>query len=160
MGLTRNRGDGMARTLNPQLFGPSEVPAAGPEVNQTYNPKRLCEIEDKIEILSKKIAIWMQASDSRQSEAQMNQKALSEQMCKLADQVNQQQSIFKNKFNERKSAEAQSQVLIDRHQQIVQNFESRLDQLQKVTREQELKIKSYQATYDEILREIRNIKRY
>lgn len=151
----------MARTLSPQLFGPTETDVTGGKVEVQLSQKKWREIEDKIEILSKKIAMCIQASESKQNEKteslQLQQKALSEQVRNLTDQFSQLQVILQSKLKERRNAEAQSQDLIDRHQQVVQNFESRLNQLQKVTTEQELKIRSYQATYDEILREIRNI---
>lgn len=153
----------MARTINPQLFGADEMPRASGEPDQQMNPKKWRHIEIQLDTINKnneKVALWMQSAENKMEQLYLNQKQVCENLRVLSEQFTQQQVIFQSKFNERRNAEDRTQDLIDRHQMLVQNFESRLSQLQKVASEQEFKLKSYQATYDEILREIRNIKRY
>ncbi len=153
----------MARTINPQLFGPVENPAAAVKnevaLHAQVHPKRLREIEIQFEGLNQKIDKLALSFEQKVQQLYGNQKVINEQVKKLSEAFTQQQVVFQTKMNERRTAENRSQELIDRHQIVVSQLELRAQQLQKVAAEQAIKIKAYQATYDEILREIRDLKR-
>ena len=150
----------MARTLNPQLFGPSELPQARSlEVPTDTNARKFRDMEAQIDRINQKVDQWAKIVDTRHQQLQSAQKALHEQLKRVAENFSAQQAAIHSKLNERKSADAKVQDLIDRHNQLVQTFELRLGQLQKVTRAQAIKLMAYQATYDEVLREVRNLSR-
>jgi peptidoglycan hydrolase CwlO-like protein len=156
----------MARTLNPQIFGQQAVvqPTGQPQMqimdsSPNLNARKMRELEVQNETLNQKIEKWVQILDGKIQKIQNSQKNLNDQFKMSTDNVAQQNAIILSKMNERRTADAKVQELVDRHNQLVHNFELRLNQLQKVTNEQEMKLMAYQSTYDEILREIRNLKR-
>lgn len=156
----------MARTLNPQIFGQQAVaqPSGQPQMqildsSPNLHARKMRELEVQNETLNQKIEKWVQILDGKIQKIQNSQKNLNDQFKMSTDNVAQQNAIILSKMNERRTADAKVQELVDRHNQLVHNFELRLSQLQKVTNEQEMKLMAYQSTYDEILREIRNLKR-
>lgn len=150
----------MSRSLNPHLFGPIETPVVkveGAGLSQAHF-KKIRDVEAQIEILNQKIEKWVQILESKIQNLHSAQKNLGEQMKQMGEHFAQQQAILHSKINERRTADVKTQEMLDRHNQLVHNFESRVSQIQKVATEQEMKLMSYQATYDEVLREIRSLK--
>jgi len=148
----------MSRTLNPQLFGPIETTAVKPDAGNQQLTKRLRDLEAQIETTNGKMDRWAQIIDGRLQQLTQSQKNVTEQIKYVTDSFNKQLAHLHSKINERKTADVKTQELFDRHNQIVHSFENRVGQLQKIVGEQEMKLMSYQATYDEILREIRSLK--
>lgn len=62
-------------------------------------------------------------------------------------------SLLSGKMTEQRVSDTKIQALIDRHNSVVQSFEQRVAQLQKVISEQEMKILNYHSTLEEIRRE-------
>lgn len=56
-------------------------------------------------------------------------------------------------------ADMKTQALMDRHTQLLRQFETRVGQLQKVIEEQEFQILNYQASLEESRRELSKLKR-
>ena len=150
----------MARTLNPQLFGSTSAPTASANTDLIGQVavRKVRDVEIQVETLDQKIEKWVQILDSKIQKLQAGQKSLADQMKMMSDHFTQQTSTLHNRLNERRAADAKVQELVDRHNQLVHNFELRLSQLQKLSSEQEMKLMTYQATYDEVLREIRGLK--
>jgi myosin heavy subunit len=156
-----SRGFNMSRSLNPQLFGPTSAPVIKVEGAQQMQlqSKKVRDVEAQVEVLSEKLDRMVQMLDGKIQQLHGHQKALGEQMKQMAEGFSSQQAALISKVNERRGADIKMQELIDRHNQLVNTFEMRVNQLQKVTSEQEMKVMTYQATYDEVLREIRNLKK-
>ncbi|MCB0349583.1 MAG: hypothetical protein KDD38_00270, partial [Bdellovibrionales bacterium] len=141
----------MARTLNPQLFGPIETPVVNVQPSSQAQNRKLNEIESQVEVLNQKLEKWVQILDGKIQQLHSNQKNLMEQIKNTAENFSKQQALMQSRINERKTAEVKTQELFDRHNQLIHNFEARVSQIQKVSNEQEMKLLSYQSTYDEIL---------
>jgi len=148
----------MSRTLNPQLFGPLETPVVKVDASHQQVAKRIRDLEAQIEVVNQKMDRWAQILDGRIQQLTQSQKNTVEQIKLVTDGFNRQMAALHSKINERKTSDVKTQELIDRHNILVQNFENRIGQIQKITNEQEMKLIAYQATYDEVLREIRNLK--
>jgi hypothetical protein len=148
----------MARTLNPQLFGTGEpLPVKGEPQSQSQI-KKFREMEVQIEVLNNKLEKWVQILDSKIQQLHVGQKNLSEQLRQSVEGFSAQQAALHSKLNERRGSDLKTQEIVDRHNQLIHRFEARVSQIQKISSEQEMKLMTYQATYDEILREIRNLK--
>lgn len=65
-----------------------------------------------------------------------------------------------SKVNESRLAESRIQEIVDRHQQVVQSFEARLQQLKKLVTEQELQLSASRAELKEALKEISRLKKF
>ena len=148
----------MARTLNPQLFGLTETPIIKVD-GAPLREKQMGEIEAQIETINQKLDRWAHVMEQKIQKLSAVQKALGDQIQLLAESTAKHNATIYSKLNERRAAEAKTQELFDRHNQLVNSFEGRIHQVQKVATEQEIKLMNYQSTYDEVLREIRNLKK-
>lgn len=148
----------MSRTLNPQLFGHNETPIVKVD-GAAIQQRKVSEIEAQIETVNQKLDRWAQIMEQKVQQLHTSQKALGEQMKQLAENFAKQTANLGSKINERRLIDAKTQEMIDRHNQLVNTFEMRFQHLQKVTTEQEIKLMTYHSTYDEVLREIRGLKR-
>ncbi len=148
----------MARTLNPQLFGPTETPILKVD-GAPLQEKQIGELEAQIEAVNQKLDRWAHLMEQKIQKLTAGQKALGEQIKILAETTAKQNATIYSKINERRMAEAKTQELFDRHNQLINSFEGRIHHMQKVATEQEIKLMNYQATYEEVLREIRNLKK-
>ncbi len=148
----------MSRSLNPQLFGQVDTPLVKVE-GATIQNKQLREIEAQVEAVSQKMDRWAQIMEQKIQHLNAGQKMLGEQIKQLAESTAKQNAAMHTRLSERRVADAKTQELFDRHNQLVNSFESRINHIQKVATEQELKLMTYQSTYEEVLREIRNLKR-
>lgn len=63
------------------------------------------------------------------------------------------------KVTEKQMSDLKTQALIDRHTQLLRQFETRVLQLQKVIEEQEFQILNYQASLEEARHELSKLKR-
>ena len=146
----------MSRTLNPQLFGPTESPVIKVDTSGIAQ-KKLRDIENQVEVLQQKLDRMTQVHEAKFQHLVSLQKNLESQMRHIAETFSKQNAQIVSRISEKRGADVKVQDLIDRHQQLVTNFEHRLGQIHKVTKDQEVKILAYKATYDEVLKEIRNI---
>jgi chromosome segregation ATPase len=147
----------MSRSLNPQLFGINEVPVVKIE-GAMVQQRKLSEIDSQIEALTQKLDRWAQIMEQKIQQLHSAQKSNVEQMKQLADSFSGQNAAIHSKLNERRGIDAKTQEMIERHNQLVNSFETRIQHVQKVSTEQEIKLMTYQSTYDEVLREIRALR--
>lgn len=83
-----------------------------------------------------------------------------DEMAKTAIQdLNQKQSQLASRINERRVGDAKIQELVDRHNQLVQSFEVRITQMQKVMAEQEMQLMTSRSELKEAQRELARMKR-
>lgn len=177
----------MPRELNPDLFGmrrmtatvglPStggmqggamqpgaEMPSLSPrppeqvETTEAFR-RKIRDLENQIQVLTQRMEKMAQHVEQRLTHSQNSQKSLEMSIKNSFQEVAKNQATTTSKMTERRVSDAKIQDMVDRHNQLVLNFEQRMQAAQKVTSEQEMKLMTYQATIDEILREIRNFKR-
>ncbi len=65
-----------------------------------------------------------------------------------------------SKVNESRVSETRIQEMVDRHQQVVQSFEARLQQLKKLVTEQELQLSASRSELKDALKEISRLKKF
>ncbi len=83
-----------------------------------------------------------------------------EEMAKTSFQdMAAKQSQLISKVNERKLTDTKIQELVDRHNQLVVNFEQRMSSLQKIVAEQEMQLMASRAELKEAQREFARMKR-
>jgi uncharacterized phage infection (PIP) family protein YhgE len=148
----------MSRSLNPQLFGHIDTPIVKVE-GSALQQRKVSEIEAQIEAVNQKVDRWAQMMEQKLQQLNTSQKALSEQLKSMHENFSKQTAAMSSKINERRLIDAKTQEMFDRHNQLVNSFEVRFQHILKVTTEQEIKLMTYQSTYDEVLREIRGLKR-
>lgn len=165
----------MSRELNRDLFPsekkPSQIEAQGEEAAASKEDLRVLSYQ--IETLWKKV----KEMDPRLERTQTRVQELSSS-CKLRfervqshlqRQAEGTQGQFGDmhakvaqllsKVNETRLAENRIQEIVDRHQQVVQSFEARLQQLKKIVSEQELQLSASRSELKDALKEISRLKR-
>lgn len=152
----------MPRQFNPDLFeSPSnlkEEPSSFALGQIETLKRRIRDLEQQNRQMQQKIDKLCLHFESKLSGANAQHKTFESGIKQSLDNLEKTQTSLHHKLMERKVVDTKMNELIDRHNQLVQNFETRMSQTQKVTKDQEMKLATYQSTLNEILREIKNLK--
>lgn len=167
----------MPRELNPELFG-SPKPATEPVAVSPSQPKWLKEEDGKVlalrlEALRKKVKeleAALETQNGRQKDVQEGLKGrfdrIQQHMQRQDSQIQANSQDVHNKLakivsrlNERLTSDSKIEELMDRQQQVIQSFELRLSQMQKIINEQELMLAAARSELKEAQREITRLKR-
>jgi chromosome segregation ATPase len=125
-----------------------------------HNHRRLKELESRIEQVSRKMDEMTTGNKQRFERVQGHFHRQTEMIQTANNDVNGKLSHLASRVNERKVSENQIKELVDRHQQMVQSFEARMTQLQRVLSEQEMQLMGTRAELQEAVREIARLKKY
>jgi hypothetical protein len=167
----------MARELNRDLFGgrnfqdpdtaistpPGTAKAEDVRILYTHLDafnKRMKEFESRVETMHTKVEEVISQNRQRfervqghfQRQTEMLQSALGDVHNKIAQVV--------SRLNERKISEGVVKEMVDRHGQVVQAFESRLQQFQKVMSDQELQLMHARSELKQALHELARLKKF
>lgn len=166
----------MARELNRDLFIDKlkeELEASVPppttfakiedmrhvSLNVEHNHRRLKELESRIEQVNTKMEEVVTGNKQRFERVQGHFHRQTEMIQTANNDVNNKLSHLASRVNERKVSENQIKELVDRHQQMVQSFEIRMSQLQKIISEQEMQLMGTRAEIKDAVREIARLKK-
>jgi chromosome segregation ATPase len=147
----------MPREFNPDLFEATAKPPMDHLQHDTHR-KKIRELESQVHSLTQRVDKLTLALEQKTVQLSHALKSLEGHSKSALQEIVRNQSSMNQKLTERKVADAKLQELMDRHNQIVHGFEMRMTHMQKLSAEQEMKILSYQATIDEVLREIRTLR--
>ncbi len=172
------RGGQMSRELNPDLFPELNRPVLKPEreTDTTVAPvrseewrllvaqvdqikRKFKEQEAKLEMLNSRVTEVVGASKVKFERLAGVSQRLDEMVRSGLQDLATKQSQMMGRLNERKVGDAKIQELVDRHNQLVQTFEARLVQMQKLISEQEMQLMTSRAELKEAQREIARLKR-
>lgn len=148
----------MGREFNPDVFTSGQKPQLE-TLQQDSQRRKIRDLEIQVHTLTQRVDQLMLALEQKSTQHQHAIRNLEGNSKSAIQEIARNQTVMAQKAAERRLLDAKTEELLDRHNQVVQNFELRMNNLQKVTSEQEVKLMAYQATIDEILREIRNARR-
>lgn len=83
----------------------------------------------------------------------------SEQIQGQFNDMHMKSAQLSSRVNESRMGETRMQEMVDRHQQMVQSFEARLQQMQKMMTEQELQLSASRSELKDALKEIARLRR-
>jgi chromosome segregation ATPase len=165
----------MARELNRELFGhqPSyegapasaaPVAAKAEEVRVLHLhiesiSKRMKDFESRVETMNTKVEEMVGQNRQRFERVQGHFQRQTEMLQNALGDVHQKIAQVVSRLNERKISENVVKEMIDRHGQVVQTFEIRLQQVQKVMSDQELQIMHARSELKEALLELSRLKK-
>lgn len=166
----------MARELNRDLFMDklkedlqATVPAASPyaraedvkhlHLHVENLSRRMKELESRIEQMSTKSEDMMNGNKQRFERVQGHFHRHAEMIQTGLGDVNTKVAHLASRVNERRVSENQIKELVERHQQVVQNFEIRMQQMQKIMSEQEMQLMNARAEIKEAVREMARLKK-
>lgn len=121
--------------------------------------RRMKEYEAKLENINSRSTEMMTATKTRIERIASATHRL-EDFAKLSFQeVNSKYASIASRVSERKVHDTKVEELVDRHAQVLSQFEVRLNQLQKVIGEQEMQLMNSRSALQEALREIARLKK-
>jgi len=167
----------MARELNRELFGnhrlgydedallPAPQPAVKNEDVRVLHlhietlSKRLKEFESRIEKMHTKVEEVVTQNRQRFERVQATFKNQTEMLQSAMGDVHNKIAQVVSRLNERKISEGVVKEMVDRHGQVVQSFETRLQQFQKVMSDQELQLMHARSELKTALHELERLKK-
>lgn len=121
--------------------------------------RRMKEYEGKLESMNSRMTEMMTATKTRIERIASAVHRL-EEFSKLGFQeVNSKYANLASRVSERKVHDTKVEEMVDRHTQVLSQFEVRINQLQKVINEQEMQLMNSRSALQEALREISRLKK-
>lgn len=169
----------MSRELNRDLFGepastqlPSRPMTKRPEPTMTATNedvkllsyqvetvmRKIKEFESRMETLASKWDEFSSTAKLRFERIQGSFQRQTETMQSNFRDIHSKIATVASRTNERKMSETSTQEMMERHQQVVQSFEVRLQALQKSMSEQEYQLLSTKSEMRDVLKEIAKLK--
>jgi chromosome segregation ATPase len=171
----------MARELNRELFGgfgnrdnanqesagtqPAQpVYAKADEVRVLHLhieslSKRMKEFESRVEVLTTKVEDMVTQNKQRFERVQGHFQRQTEMMQNAFNDVNAKMAQVVSRVNERKVSDGVVKEMVERQASLVQTFEVRMSQLQRVISEQEMQLMSARTELKEALQELTRLKK-
>ena len=163
----------MARELNRELFGTSPVGAAGEPAEAAAPAAELRRVILRVEALNRRLKEFEARGETVNSKVDDVIKQNKQRFERVQGHFQNQNELIKNGFgdlhqklahvasrvNERKVNDGVVKEMVDRHTQIVQGFEVRLNQLQRLIGEQELQLINARSELKEALHELARLKK-
>ena len=171
----------MARELNRELFGgfgnrenaerdsnaaqaPQPVYAKADEVRVLHLhieslSKRMKEFESRVEVLTTKVENMVAQNKQRFERVQGHFQRQTEMVQGGFADVNAKMAQVVSKVNERKVSDSVVKEMVERQASLVQTFEVRMTQLQRVISEQEMQLMSGRGELKEVMQEFARLKK-
>lgn len=166
----------MARELNRELFGGGPRTEEAPQQGSTPAfakadevrvlhlhlealSKRMKEFESRTEVMTTKVEDVVKQNKQRFERVQGHFQRQSEMVQNGFNDINAKIAQVVSRVNERKVSENAIKEMVDRHAQVVQSFEVRMQQLQRVIGEQELQLMNARNELKEALHELARLKK-
>lgn len=121
--------------------------------------RKLKDLESKFEVLASKCDELTSSTKLKFERVQAHFQRQGESMTSNFRETNSKVATIATKLNERKLHEINIKEMVERHQQVVQAFELRLQQMQKVITEQEYQLMNSRAELKDALKELAKIKK-
>lgn len=112
--------------------------------------RQMKELAAGLETVERRLESLSTSTNSRFERVQGSQGRMEEAVKRVVQEFSEKFSTVLSRLTERKGSDAKMEELVNRHNQIVQGFEVKLNQMQKVIGEQELKLLSYQSTLKDL----------
>jgi hypothetical protein len=169
----------MARELNRELFGPrgghgteTDVAATTPapayakaeevrvlHLHMETMARRMKEFESRVESMFTRVEDMTAQNKQRFERVQGHFQAQNEMLRNSTMEVHNKIAQVVSRLNERKISEGVVKEMVDRHANVVQTFETRLQQFQKVMAEQEMQLMHARSELKQALQELERLKK-
>lgn len=168
----------MARELNRELFGGPRGREMDPQAQANSAPsfakaddvrvlhlhvesvsKRLKEFESRLESLNTKVEDMVNQNKQRFERVQGHFQRQNDILQSGFKDVHAKMAQVVSRVNERKVEEGMVKEMVERHASVVQSFEVRMQQLQRLISEQELQLMNARAELKDALHELARLKR-
>ncbi|MCB0366762.1 MAG: hypothetical protein H6624_10745 [Bdellovibrionaceae bacterium] len=121
--------------------------------------KRIQEVETRQENFESRVSEWTAAVKSRFERFNSAGSRMEQFLKNVIHEVNEKFANLSSRVAERRLQETKIEEMMDRHNQVLQGYESRLSQIQKLVHEQEIQLMGAKASLEDARREIARLKR-
>lgn len=167
----------MRKELNPGLFGGASVPQedlselknfvnyeiSGAELSSLNPNSEIKRIEKRVENITQESRVkhgeLLKSVQTRFELFVQKLGTLESKFEALSQDIRSKHSTLSGKVTERHMTDMKTQALIDRHTQLLRQFEQRVASLQRVIEEQEYQIMNYKSALEDTRKEIARLKR-
>lgn len=166
----------MARELNRELFGTPRMSETSANEGHSVSfakadevrvlhlhienlNKRLKEFESRLETIFTKTEELNKTNKQRFERVQGHFQSQNERLQSGFNDVNQKIAQVVSRVNERKVSEGVVKEMVERQSSLIQTFEVRMQQLQRVISEQELQLMNARSELKEALQELSRLKK-
>jgi chromosome segregation ATPase len=161
----------MSREINPGIFGDSYGGGQGssPSFDPLLDSLSMIERRDSepaLDAMTEKIDKLKSEHDqvlktlNLKSEKNLQKTThLEERLTFIVNEINERLSYMASRMKDKSMSDTKIEALIERHNQIVQTFELRINQSQRVIENQALQLSTQQALIDDARRQIEKLKR-
>ncbi len=157
----------MSRQMNPGIFGEVTNPF---EASKVLEPLPLFEStysggpsnEELMDALNKakyQNEEWVKSVNLRTDKTTQKVGQIEERLKQIVHEIQDRLAFVTGRLKEKQISESKIESLLERHNQIVQNFELRLSQAQRVIENQSLQLSKQQEMIDDAKRHIEKLKR-
>ena len=149
----------MERELNPQLFNLSHQQSLPPQtsVEVAFN-REFKQLRDRLLQLEDRLTEFMKTMNLKSERMPVKIKSLESRWEGFLEDFQKKYSILMGKVSERTQMTAKIQELIDSHMHLMQTMESKVNQMQKMIDEQQMRIFRASADLEEARKEIVRLK--
>ena len=121
--------------------------------------KRLKDLESRHETFQNRVSEWTKATKSRFERFNSAGSRMEQFLKGTIQEINEKFAQLTSRVAERRLQDNKIQQMMDRHNQVLQGYETRLTQIQKLVHEQEIQLMGAKGTLEEARREIARLKR-
>ena len=122
--------------------------------------RRMKEFESRVETMNTKVEEVISQNRMRFERVQSHFQRQTEMLQNALGDVHNKIAQVVSRVNERKISEGVVKEMVDRHGQVVQSFETRLQQFQKVMADQELQLMHARSELKDTMLELARLKKF
>jgi chromosome segregation ATPase len=152
--------------LNVNLQGSSETNSALQEdwhvllAQFDLFKRRFKELESRQENTQNRMSEWMESTKVRFDRFNSAGSRMEQFLKQTIHEINEKFAQLNSRVTERRLQESKIQEMMDRHNQVLQTYDVRMGQIQKIVHEQELQLMGAKASLEEARREIARLKKF
>jgi hypothetical protein len=156
----------MSRQINMDIFneayspppeGLSNEPFSSLEVDRT--DPHYDDISSKLEKVRFEVQEWVKSLSLRFDKVQQKIQYLEERLKMMSHDSHEKMATLYSRIKENQNSDLKFAALIERHNQIVQSFELRLNQSQRLIENQALQLAKQQELIDDARRQLEKLKK-
>ena len=121
--------------------------------------RRFKELESRQENTQNRMSEWMESTKNRFDRFNSAGSRMEQFLKQTIHEINEKFAQINSRVTERRLQESKIQEMMDRHNQVLQTYDVRMGQIQKIVHEQELQLMGAKASLEEARREIARLKK-
>lgn len=161
----------MDKQLNPALFSANTTekvsdskswyidPSSTLRFDRPVDRAELKRVEERFEVINDRVTELVKTNTLKGEKASQRVAQAEGRIEALAQEIRSKYAQLSGRVTERNLMETEVQSMLDRHNQVVRNFENRMTQMQRLIENQQMLLMNSQAAIEEARRELARLKR-